>query len=114
MSLAHPLENKLAKGDFAIAHIQKTMTSLLAGHQIYSRYYVVRIAKATREGQAKAFTDWDCPTAPAKAVDRFTTIWTLPEPLVSKLPVLFAQQMLDFTGYKTKGDLKAAIDSVVA
>lgn len=107
MSLAHPLENKLAKGSYAIAHVQKTMTSLLAGRSVYSRYYIVKITKATREGRAKAFKD--CAANCDKTVDRFTTIYTLPPSVNANLPALFDGQELGFTGYQSKAELKSAL-----
>ena len=107
MSLAHPLENKLSKGDYAIAHVEKTMTSLLAGRSVYSRYYIVQITRAAREGRAKAFKD--CAANCDKAVDRFTTIYTLPASLNVSLSALFKAQILGFTGYQNKEDLKAAL-----
>ena len=70
-------ENKLSKGDFAIAHIEKTYQSLLAGRGVYSRYFVVEVLSSTREGLVKTFRDNNVTSAPSH-VDRFTTIYSFP------------------------------------
>lgn len=105
-----PLENKLAKGDYAIAHIQSSGYSLLAGHYGYSRFFVVQITKATRDGEAKAFTDWNgnC----SRPVDRKVTIYSYPKQFASTAAAAFAKQECGFCGYHDKAELKAALEAL--
>lgn len=105
--------NKLPKGSFAFAHVQKSGYSLLAGHYVYSRYFIVQITKATREGEAKGFTDTAAYDSHGK-VDRYTSIFHIPAQYADNAKALFAQQASDFTGYETKAELKTALLSLVA
>lgn len=101
----------LPKGSFAVAHIQKSGYSLLAGHYGYDRFFVVCVLSATHEGEVKTFTDTFEHEAP-KRVDRHVTIYSMPAQFDNCGAAMLAKQPLDFTGYATKADLKAAFEAL--
>lgn len=99
-------DHPLRKGNLCIAHIQKTSQSLLAGRQVYSRWFIVECTKADKDGWCKAFKERQ---GVARSVDRFTEIHTIS---AAKLPAcrkLFEAQALDFTGYETSDALRVAV-----
>lgn len=99
----------IRKGDYAIAHIAKSGYSMLAGHYSYSRFWIVRVTKSTREGEVKEFRD--CAVNCAKRVDRHTEIFSFPSHYIAKAATAFASQALDFTGHYDKAALKAALEA---
>jgi hypothetical protein len=106
------LENQLHKGDYAIAHIQSSGYSLLAGTFHYSRFFVVKVTKATREGEVKEFQEYEggC----AKRVDRKTTIYAYPEAFKGTEAAAFAKQEACGAGYHDKAELKSALEALRA
>lgn len=106
------IANKLKKGDYAIAHIQSSGYSLLAGNFHYSRFYVVEIVKASREGIAKSFLKY--PGASARPVDRKVTIYSGANGFDAEtLAATFAKQEVCFVGYYDTKELKAALSANV-
>ena len=103
-------ENLLRKGDFALVHIQSSGYSLVAGTFHYSRYFVARIEKATREGWAKAFTTWQGQSP--RVVDRKTTVYASVTGFhQATLGRAYAAQTIEFQGYHTKEELRAALNA---
>lgn len=103
------LANKMHKGDYAIVHTEHTAYHLHTGHYHWSRYSIVRVAKASREGRVVQFYDYEG-SAP-KRVDRTTTIYALPQFVGTAVAeCMFAKQECGFLGYEDKPALKAAIN----
>ncbi len=96
----------LPKGSWAIAHIQKMAYHLHTGRYHWTRFYIVRVESADRDGRVKTFTSG--PGA-ARKVDRFTTIYSIPPDYLPSAPALYAQQAVDFTGYLDKEHLRLCL-----
>lgn len=97
----------LPKGSYAIAHKQSMTYTLHTGVHHYTRYFVVQVISADRQGRVKTFRD--CNYGTAQRVDRKVTIYSLPEQYLKAAEALFAVQPLDFTGYADKEHLRLAL-----
>lgn len=106
------IENALPKGSYAVALIQKSNYNLISGITHYSRYWIVRVESADRDGRVKAYAAWA--GAPPRKVDRYTTIYSLGAQHLPAAARLFAKQPLDFTGYADKEHLRLALVNVEA
>lgn len=107
------IENKLPKGSFAVAHIQSSGYSLIAGTFHYSHYFIVQVTKASRDGKVKEYAKYS-DTGSSEKVDRKTTIFALPGQFADTGAAMFAAQKFgDFIGYHDKAELKAAFEAVV-
>lgn len=103
------LANKLRKGDYAIAHEEHVYSSLYAGTQHWSRYYIVKVQSATREGMVKTYTKSPkLETAPERNNSR-VTIYTIPAAHIDGARALYPLQNVDFTGYHDKEHLRLSL-----
>lgn len=100
----------LPKGSYAIAHKQTRAYTLHTGVYHYSRFYVVKVESASREGRVKTFRD--CSYSAPKRMDSSVTIYSLPEQYLNAAELLFAKQALAFTGYADKEHLRLALVNV--
>lgn len=99
--------NPLPKGSYAFAHIEKSFWKMHTGTQHYSRYFIVVVTSATREGLVKTFVD--SPNGTSKKNDRFTTIFSIPEEYAESAKGLFEKQEVDFTGFRDKEHLRLCL-----
>lgn len=106
--MANPLANKLPKGSYAIAHVQKMAYRLHTGAYHWSRYYVVRVESADREGRVKTFINSPETKAPQR-VDRHTKIFALGAEYLDAAKALFERQKIGFTGYMDKEHLRLCL-----
>ena len=97
----------LPKGSYAIAHVQKTYYTMHTGTQGYSRFYVIRVESADRDGRVKTFSEYHggC----AKRLDRFTTIHSLGAQYLPAAAALYARQEPCFVGYRDKEHLRLCL-----
>ena len=104
------IENKLRKGDYAIAHVEHSAYHLHTGHYVWSRYYVVQIASATKDGLAKSYLE-SPESSLAKPVDRKVTIYSFPTAFAHKAAGAFLAQKSGTLGFETKDALKAMLEA---
>lgn len=104
---ATALANKLPKGSYAIAHIEKRAYHMHTGAYHWSRFYIVKVLSADKDGRVKAFTDTPLSDAPRDT--KHATIYAIPPRALEAAKALFAKQPLDFTGYADKEHLRLAL-----
>lgn len=101
------IENALPKGSYAIALVQKSYYALHTGTQHYSRFFIVRVESASKQGEVKTFKT--SPKLCATRNDRFTTIFSLPAEHLAAAAALFEAQDVDFVGYMDKEHLRLCL-----
>ena len=104
------IENKLRKGDYAIANVEHSAYHLHTGHYVWSRYYVVQIASATKDGLAKSYLE-SVESSVARSVDRKVTSYSFPPAFEHKAAGAFLAQKAGTLGYETKEALKAFLEN---
>ena len=104
------IENKLRKGDYAIAHVEHSAYHLHTGHYVWSRFYIIQIASATKEGLAKSYLE-SVGSSLARTVDRKVTIYSFPRAFEHKAAGAFLAQKAGTLGYESKESLKAFLES---
>lgn len=105
------MENPLPKGSYAVVHLQKSGYSLLSGCYSWQTFHVVRVTKATRDGQVKEYDTRQGQTAHER-VDSRATVYGFPVAFASVAERAFKAQALGFTGYRNKEELKAALEAL--
>lgn len=102
------IANKLPKGSYAIAHIEKSAYHMHTGAYHWSRFYIVQVTKADRTGRVKAFVT--SPNATARDT-KHATIYSIPPQYLDAAKLVFAGQEIDFTGFRDKEHLRLVLEN---
>lgn len=103
-------ERAIAKGDMAVAHIERSSTNLLTGTHRYSRWFIVECTKADKAGWCIEFRDHQG-GEPKRVVSAPITIYGVSPPMQAPCRRVFNDTKSDFIGYETSDDLKAAANA---
>lgn len=107
--MPNDLANRLPKGSYAIAHIEKSAYHMHTGQYYYSRFYVIQVVRADRSGRVKAF--FDSPKSSAPKDTKHATIYAIPPKYLKAAKSAYADQECDFTGYRDKEHLRLTFEN---